>query len=332
MSFKVLNPGLMSTLQDMGRSGYQKDGVNISGAMDGVSLRLANLLVGNEEGEAALEITLSGPTLEFTADTLIAITGADFSPMIDGVRVKMNRPVAVVAGSVLKFGGCLTGCRAYLAVAGGYDVPEVMGSRSTYVRGGVGGYQGRPLMKGDVLDSGTAGSYAGHLMRNLLDRGARSFRAVPWYAGLPHISEKELKRPVGILPGMQMNAFRAASLHDLWTKSFRISNASDRMGYRLEGPKLLLKKPLEMISEIAVFGTMQVPPDGNPIILMADHQSIAGYPKIAQVIGADLPRLAQMRPGSSISFCEVSMEEAEGRLLEQERYLHSLKIALKYKT
>lgn len=331
MSFKVLSPGLMSTLQDFGRQGYQKEGVNNSGAMDIISLRLANMLVGNDEHEAALEITLAGPTLEFTADTLIAITGADLSPMIDGISVKMNRPVAVVAGSVLKFGGCLKGCRAYLSMAGGYDVPMVMGSKSTYVRGSVGGYQGRALAKGDVLGSGQAGSYARHLLKYLLCKGARSFRAASWYVSLPHLSGKEMRRPIGTLQGLQMGAFSDESLHDLLTKQFTITNASDRMGYRLEGPRLLLKEPLEMISEIAVFGTVQVPADGNPIILMADHQSIAGYPKIAQVIGADLPRLAQMRPGTKISFREVPLKEAEEQLLEMERYLSSLKIALKHK-
>lgn len=331
MSFKVLSPGLMSTLQDLGRIGYQKEGINTSGAMDVISLRAANLLVGNEEDEAALEITLIGPTLEFTADTLIAITGANLSPQIDGMPVKMNRPVAVIAGSVLKFGGCVKGCRAYLAVAGGYDVPQVMGSKSTYVRGGVGGYKGRNLMKGDILDSGVASSSASRLMKSLLDRGAKSFRAASWFVGLPHLSKGRAGQPIGITQGLQMGAFTDESLHQLVAAPYRITTSSDRMGYRLEGPKLLLKEPLEMISEIAVFGTVQVPADGNPIVLMADHQSIAGYPKIAQVIAADLPRLAQMKPGEKLSFAEVSQEEAEDRLLEQERYLCSLRIALKYK-
>ncbi len=329
MSLKVLRAGLLSTLQDLGRYGFQKYGVNVAGAMDAAALRLANILVGNDEREAALEMALTGPTLEFTADTLIPITGGDFEPVSDGVRVILHCPVAVKAGAVLKFGACRRGCRAYLAVAGGYNVPVIMNSKSTYLRGAMGGHQGRKLQKGDVLDCGEPGDYSAHMLKSLLQQGAKSFRRACWFLEPDYLRPAQLARPVRITRGLQSNAFKEEALHDLVTKPFKITTSADRLGYRLQGPKLELKQPLEMISEIAVCGTVQVPPDGNPIILMADHQSVAGYPKIAQAIAADLPKLAQLRPGTSVQFELITVEEAERLYLEQEKYIENIRIAVK---
>ena len=328
MSFKVLRPGLLSSLQDIGRIGYQKYGINVSGAMDVLSLRLANILVGNKENEAALEITMTGPTLEFLSDTLIAIVGANLSPVIDGVAVRMNRPVAVKAGAVLKFGACQKGCRAYLAAAGGYDVPEVMGSKSTYLRGGLGGYQGRALQKGDIVDCGKPSSFGEHTLHFLLMKGARSFRIANWFVNPPHMEDANLAAPIRLTKGMQMEAYKDECVEAFLQETFKVTTSADRLGYRMQGPQIELKAPLEMISEVATFGSVQVPPDGNPIILMADHQSVAGYPKIAQVISADLARVAQYKPGSRMSFRLISVEEAEEICFEQERYLESVKIAV----
>lgn len=328
MSFKVLRAGLLSTLQDLGRFGYQKFGINVAGAMDPVSLRLANILVGNDEGEAALEITLTGPILEFNADSLIALTGADLAPVIDGVAVKMNCPVAVKAGSILKFGACKKGCRTYLALAGGYDVPAVMQSKSTYVRGGIGGVKGRALHKGDLIDGGQPGEYAEHLLKLLLAKGARSFRAAKWFISPPHMDFHNLARPIRIMPGLQIDAYTKESVQELVTEPFKITTSADRLGYRLQGPAVNLREPLEMISEIATYGTIQVPPDGNPIILMADHQSVAGYPKIAQVASVDLCRVAQYKPAALLYFEFITVEQAEALYLEQEKYLANIKIAV----
>lgn len=328
MSFKVLRPGLLSSLQDVGRIGYQKYGINVSGAMDVLSLRLANILVGNKETEAALEITLTGPTLEFLSDSLIAITGGNLSPVIDGVAVKMNRPVAVIAGSVLKFGACKTGCRAYLAVAGGYDVPEVMGSKSTYLRGGLGGYEGRALQKGDLVDCGKPNPFGERLLHFLLMKGAHSFRVANWFVSPLHMAEATLAAPIRLTKGMQIDAYKEECVQAFLEQKFTVTTSADRLGYRMQGPQIELAAPLEMISEVATFGSVQVPPDGNPIILMADHQSVAGYPKIAQVISTDLARVAQYKPGAKMSFELITIEEAEQICFTQERYLESIKIAV----
>lgn len=331
MSFKVLRPGLLSTLQDLGRYGYQKFGINVAGAMDTTSLRLANILVGNEEGEAALEITVTGPTLEFTSDSLISITGAELSPVIDGVRVKMNRPVAVIAGSVLKFGACEKGCRAYLAVAGGYSVPYVMQSKSTYLRGEIGGFEGRALKKGDIVDSGELNEYAEHMLKSLLAKGAKSFRIADWYISPMHLKKHQLNGPIRITRGLQADFFKETSLQDLATKPYVVTTSADRLGYRLTGAKIELQEPLEMISEIATCGTVQAPPDGDLIVLMSDHQSVAGYPKIAQVATVDIDRVAQYKPAGKISFEWITLEEAEELYLERERYIENIRIAVKSK-
>ncbi|HIU64552.1 MAG TPA: biotin-dependent carboxyltransferase family protein [Candidatus Avacidaminococcus intestinavium] len=328
MSIKVIKPGLLSSVQDLGRIGFQKYGINVAGAMDVVSLRLANILTGNQEGEAGLEITMTGPTLEFMSDTLIALTGADLSPVIDGMPVRMHRAVAVKAGSILKFGTCLKGCRTYLAVAGGFDVPAVMASKSTYLRGALGGFQGRALQKGDVLYSGTPSERAKHCLLALLARGARSFRIADWFLSPPHLLEPEFHKPLRVLPGLQQHAYKKAAIKAFFTESFNLTTSSDRLGFRLQGPAIALTAPLEMISEIATFGSVQVPPDGNPIVLMADHQSVAGYPKIAQVISADLPRLAQYRPGMQVRFSQIEIAAAEELYFARERYIENTKIAV----
>jgi antagonist of KipI len=328
MSFKVLRPGLLSTIQDLGRYGYQKYGVNVAGAMDTMAMRIGNILTGNAETEAVLEMTLTGPTLEFSSDTLIALTGADFAAVIDGVRVKLNRPIAVKAGAVLKFSSAKKGCRGYLAVAGGYNVPEVMNSKSTYLRGNLGGFKGRALKKGDLVDCGEPEAFANMLLQQLLQKGARSFRAASWFVNPCYMGKKEFDSPIRLTRGLQTEAYTESSLKALVSEPFKITTNSDRLGYRLQGAKIELKEPLEMISEIATFGTMQAPPDGNPIILMADHQSVAGYPKIGQVVWADLPRVAQHKPFSFLQFTFVDVREAENLYLAQEKYLANLKIAV----
>lgn len=328
MSLKIIRPGLMTTLQDTGRFGWQKIGVITSGAMDVYSLRMANILVGNDEHEAAMEITLTGPTIEFTADTLIAITGGDLAPIIDGQVVPTLRPVAVKAGAILKFTACRTGCRAYLAVAGGYDVPRVMGSKSTYLRAGIGGYEGRALQKGDYLTTGEPSEYAQQMMFNLLSSGAHSFMHAKWYISKAHTSRENLKKPIRVMAGLQYDEFTEKAKFDFGDSDFLITTRSDRMGYRLSGPVLSTAKHLEMISEVASLGTIQVPPDGEPIILMADHQTTAGYPVIGQIVSVDVARIAQMKPGDHISFKLISNEEGERLFIDMEKCIENLKIAV----
>lgn len=328
MSLKIIRPGLLTTLQDTGRYGYQKVGVITSGAMDVYSLRLANILVGNDENEAALEITLTGPTIEFTSDTLIAIIGGDFSPIIDGQKVPTLRPVAVKAGAILKFSSCKVGCRAYLAVAGGYDVPKVMGSKSTYLRANIGGFDGRVLKKGDLLNTNEPSEYGQQMMINLLSRGAHSYAHAKWCISKVHTSEKNLRKPIRVMAGLQYDSFSEKAKYDFFATDYLITTQSDRMGYRLEGAKLETNGHLEMISEVACSGTIQVPPNGLPIILMADHQTTAGYPVIGQIALVDVARIAQLKPGDSINFKLISNEEGERLFIAMEKCIENIKIAV----
>ncbi|WP_285842880.1 biotin-dependent carboxyltransferase family protein [Metabacillus litoralis] len=332
MTITTLRSGLLTTIQDLGRYGYQKYGVIVSGAMDSYSLRIANLLVGNSEGEAALEITLMGPTLLFEKDMLIAITGGDLSPTIEGASVPLWRPVFVKKGSKLQFGLQKSGCRAYLAVAGGFAVNEIMKSKSTYLRAEIGGYQGRAIQEGDILEVNSMSEGAFSQIEKLKNKqNKRPFQpanwSVRWNEFLPLIKNPNIR----VLQGAQYEKFTSHSKEQFFTQSFRVSPQSDRMGYRLSGPAIELEEKLEMLSEAVAHGTIQIPPDGNPIILLADRQTTGGYPKIGQVATVDLPVIAQVMPGQSISFTEITLEDAERLYLEKEKNLRQLAVSITYK-
>lgn len=330
MSMTVLRPGLLSSIQDLGRYGFQKYGVIVSGALDSYALRVANILVGNEEGQGALEMTLMGPTLRLEQDMLLAITGGDMAPAINGAAVPMWRPVYVKQGSVLAFRGSKPGCRSYLAVAGGYDIPVVMGSKSTYLRAGIGGFHGRALQQDDVLaGQNSLSEQADRLSKQLAAKlQGHAFAATAWYAAKEHIPQIAQPISVRVTCGSQYEHFTAASKAQFFGQPFQVTTQSDRMGYRLSGPVLTLSEPLEMISEAVALGTIQVPPDGNPIVLLADRQTAGGYPKIAQVAAVDVALIAQTRPGAQIKFQEISLKEAEQLYLEREGYLQQLKQAI----
>ncbi|MED0681185.1 biotin-dependent carboxyltransferase family protein [Aneurinibacillus thermoaerophilus] len=329
MRIKVLRPGLLTTIQDLGRYGFQKQGIIASGAMDPFALRMANLLVGNEENAAALEITLMGPRLEFESDTLISICGADLSPEVDGKPILLWRPVYVRGGSVLAFRGCTSGCRAYLAVAGGFNVEKVLGSRSTYLRAHIGGYKGRALQEGDRLEFGEPSEWGAWQMRMLAAAGGRS---ADWTISSEVFPAYGKNPVVRVIRGAQFDCFTPESRQQFFASAFRVTPQSDRMGYRLQGPQLSLAAPLEMISEAVAPGTIQVPSEGQPIALLADRQTVGGYPKIAQIISVDLPVIAQVKPGEKIRFQEVSLEEAEMLYLTREEQIQQVKqgIALRY--
>lgn len=323
---RVLKPGLLSSIQDLGRTGYQKFGVIASGAMDPFSHRMANLLAGNQENEPTLEITMMGPVLTFEQDTLISICGGDLSPSINGQPIRTWRSVFVKKGSELKFGGCKKGCRAYLAAAGGFAVPEVMNSKSTYLRAGLGGFKGRALKSGDVLETGKPSLHslkmAEYLSKQLLHKTVAendwgiSSKLIPVYVGNPEIR---------ITRGRQFELFSHESRVQLFNDVFEVTAQSDRMGYRLKGPSLALSELAEQISEAVNFGSIQVPPDGNPIVLLADRQTTGGYPKIGQVAAVDLPLLAQAKPGDALRFTEISNEQAQQLLIKREIELKELK-------
>lgn len=299
---EVLRPGLLTTLQDHGRHGLQHLGLCPGGAMDPVALSLANALVGNAQGEAALEITVIGPELLFRQDTLVAVCGAEFKGSFPH-----NRPVLVPAGSRYTVGRAVRGARAYLAVAGGFEVPPVLGSRSTYLPGRFGGWAGRALRHGDVLPLGDdAGKISLQRFEKLKNRQDRSVR---WSAPPLTLPDRE-PIVIHVLDGQHFSSFEAASQRAFFEAVWRIAPDSNRMGFRLSGPVLARAETDEILSGPTCLGTVQVPASGVPIALMADHQTTGGYPKIAEIASADVPRLAQMAPGATVHFARCSLDGA----------------------
>ncbi|WP_209124035.1 biotin-dependent carboxyltransferase family protein [Alkalihalobacillus sp. BA299] len=331
MSITVLRPGLLTTVQDLGRAGLQKYGVIFSGAMDTYALRVANLLVGNEEGEAALEITLTGPELQIEKDVLIALTGGDLSPTIENESIPLWKPVYVRKGSVLRFGPCKSGCRAYLAIVGGINVEEVMGSRSTYLRASIGGFNGRALKAGDCIELRTPSEQSSQLLKELSFEGELPFSAPTWSVNKELYIREKNNNVIRILRGSHYELFTPICRKELFEETFKVTPQSDRMGYRLSGPTLTLSQSFEMVSEAVALGTIQVPPDGNPIILLADRQTTGGYPRIGQVVSIDIPIIAQLKPGETIRFKEVSLKEAEELYLNREKELNELRTGLSLK-
>ena len=331
MSLEILSPGLLSTVQDLGRRGYQKEGIIVSGAMDAFALRTANLLVGNLDKAAGIEITLMGPQIRFTADHLISITGADLSPTVDGKPLKMWRPVRVPKGSTLSFGKPVRGCRAYLAVAGSFELPPVLGSLSTYLRAGLGGMAGRALQAGDVIPCQHPPEASGLIFPEL-GKSADTFKAATWSPD-PALYAPQDEDPavIRVIKGPEYELFSAKSREYLWGEKFQVTPQSDRMGYRLQGVKLRLAEEKELLSSAVSFGTVQVPAEGHPIVLMADHQTTGGYPRIAQVISADFSSMAQLVPGKKIRFREVTLEEAHQLYFEQEQKIEQIKRAIELK-
>lgn len=325
MTMRVLKPGMLSSFQDEGRFGHQPLGVSVVGAMDQRAHRLANTLVGNLTDCASLEITLTGPTLQFTKACCIALCGADLSPAINGKPVAMNRPLVVRAQDELQFGARKHGTRAYLAVHGGFEIPDVLGSQSTYLRSHFGGWHGRALKRGDEIP----------LQRPLnevgkdgvrLDALAKALWNIRLY--LPSVIADSTRARIRLIKSAQWEEFTAASREALLSAPYRISPDSERMGYRLQGPDVLMTTPRQMISEATTFGTIQVPAGGQPIVLMADRQTTGGYPKIAYVASVDLPLLAQMGPGDVVQFELVSLEAAQGLDTARTRAFNELAQAL----
>ena len=328
----VLKSGLMTSIQDLGRNGHQKHGVIVSGAMDPDAHKIANLLIGNDSNSPTMEITLLGPVLEFQEDACIAICGGHLTPIIDGDPVSMGKPVYIKKGSELRFGQPKKGFRTYLAVSGGFEVPMVMDSASTYIRANIGGYEGRPLEKGDHLSFGPKSSLSQTLMEKLRPpKESDHYNEADWFVSREFYLPTTVNKPIRVMQGREFDLFDEQSQTNFFQGKFQIDSKSDRMGYRLTGTPLSLKKKQDILSESVTFGTIQVPPEGNPILLLADRQTTGGYPKIGQVASVDLPRIAQMRPGESLSFTEISHEESQHLLLERERNIKQLQRSLEAK-
>lgn len=324
MSISVLKPGLLTTVQDEGRFGYQQAGLVVSGALDAVALRTANLLVGNPAGAAGLECTLRGPTLRFETAALLALTGADLAASIEGRPVPLGRPVAVRAGALMTFGAPKTAGRAWLAVAGGVAVPLVLGSRATYLRAGLGGRAGRALLADDELPVGEWPATGQRLFASLAPEKSAGWAAARWHFPAPPLASPGAPLVVRALPGPEYEQFAPASQQAFWAESFTVTTEADRMGCRLSGPVLHRLASTELLSSAVTFGTVQVPAGGQPIVLLADRQTTGGYPRLAQVITADWGRLAQALPGTRLRFVPAGLAEAQALYLAQEQRLRTL--------
>lgn len=334
MSLRVLRPGVLTTVQDRGRRGLQHLGIVPGGAMDPTAFEFANALVGNRDGEAALEITLLGPQLAFEEDALIALCGAEFDATLDGQPLPLDRPVLVRAGARLATGRARRGSRAYLGLAGGIALEPVLGSRSTYLPAAFGGLQGRVLRAGDGLPLGPdSAALAAERALRLQMHDVRGMRSVHWSAPSLTLPESEFT-VLHAIEGRHFGAFDAASQRSFFDATWRVSPASDRMGFRLLGPALARLERDEILSEPTCLGTVQVPADGAPIALMADHQTTGGYPKIAEIAGADVPRLAQLAPGAALRFARCTLAEAlELRRVARRRFEAARRgIAWKYQS
>ncbi|MCJ7549307.1 MAG: biotin-dependent carboxyltransferase family protein, partial [Anaerolineae bacterium] len=293
----VLEPGTLTTVQDAGRVGWGRYGIPPSGPMDATAFVAANRLVGNPPGAAALEITLTGPVLRAWRDCLIAVCGAEFELWAGNLTAPTNHAVYVRAGYTLRFGRRLNGARAYLAVDGGIDVPPYLGSRSTYLKGGFGGLEGRALRAGDQLPLGF-----GARSHPISGAGAR------WLA--PVRKATSGAPTVRVVLGPQEDYFSAKTIDRFLGCRYEVTTAADRMGIRLMGARLDHAGETGIVSDGIVTGSIQIPPDGQPIAMMVDHQTTGGYPKIATVIQADLPLLAQRLPGDEVRLAQVTLDEA----------------------
>ena len=309
---EVVSAGLLTTVQDLGRTGYQRFGIPVCGALDPVSLRIANILVGNAESDAGLEITALGPTIRFASDTVVALVGADFAIEVNGSEVRSWESVDVAAGSVLNIGAASDGLRAYLSIAGGIDVPRVMNSRSTDMKGVFGGFEGRALQDGDSLPIADSPHVADWSQRRLPIDISRQ----PTFGQEFHIR---------VILGPQDEEFTRSGIETMLTSEYRVTVDSDRMGCRLEGPDIAHETGPDIVSDGTALGSIQVPGSGQPIILLADRGTTGGYTKIATVIAPDIGLISQALPGARVRFHEVSVDEAHEALREQEEMIREIK-------
>ncbi len=310
-AFEVLEPGILTTIQDRGRFGFGQFGVPPSGALDPFSFHVANLLVNNRGNEACLETTLAGLKLKALQEFVIAITGGDLSPTLNGEPLEMWRAHLLIEGDIIAFKKVRSGCRGYLSISGGFIVPEVMGSRSTYLSGKFGGLEGRPLKKGDIL-------YRPSWSPSLKSVGLRFPEE-----RIPVFEKDAFLRTI---PGPQDDHFTPVGLKTFYSSIYEVSPQSDRMGIRLNGPVIERRDDVEesIISEGLLSGAIQVPGDGKPMILLNELVT-GGYTKIAVVISTDLTRVAQLKPGDRVHFQPITVEEAHQLLKEQKDHLIGFK-------
>ena len=305
MSVTVLKSGLQSTIQDLGRYNHSHFGISSSGAADPLSLKIGNLIVGNKESASAIEMTMLGGEFQFNKECIVAISGSEFDVSLDGKIINHQKAISISKGQILSFRYTKAGARTYLCIKGGIDIDNYLSSKSTHILSGVGGYLGRPILKGDELILGSEGtSRTPIIFNNQLDMNISKIK---------------------IIKGLQNDYFDKCIWEDFISKSFSVSNSSNRMGIRLCGNKILPSNSSEIITEGIPLGAIQVPGSGDPIISFVDHQTTGGYPKIANVISADIHKVGQLKPGDKFEFDLVSKDVAEQLRIDQISFINGLK-------
>lgn len=303
MGIRVLKAGMLTTVQDLGRNGYQSQGFSVAGVMDVRSFKIANLLLDNPENEAVLEFTLIGPTLQFTSETIIAITGGDFQPTINGNPAPMYTALYMNRGDILKFGSARTGSRGYIAFSSYLDIPVVMGSRCTNLKSKIGGFKGRKLHDEDYISFRIKRRYLPFFLSRKLD--------------LDEFDQEEAT--LRVVLGPQNDMFTKEGVRTFLNEEYTVTSDFDRMGCRLDGSFIASKNGSDIISDGIAFGSVQVPSHGKPIILLADRQTTGGYAKIATVATVDIPKLVQRKTDHKIRFKAITVEEAQKLYLEEEK-------------
>lgn len=318
MSLRILKAGIFDSIQDMGRFGYQHFGINPTGVMDRFAAAIANALAGNTADEAVIEMHFPAPVFLFDQAAIIALAGADFNATINGEPVPVNQSLIVNKSSVLQFHSIKNKARCYLAVHDGFKINKWLNSCSTNLKAEAGGLKGNKLKKGDVIELNNKADYSKLLSND-------DFKILPWKAN--EIGETKETKEIFVLPGSEWNWLNSASQEKFLSGSFTITTYSDRMGYRMKGEVLKTITTEELISSAICFGTIQLLPDGQLIILMADHQTTGGYPRMGNIISAQLPWLAQMKAGDTIHFAFTTHKNAEELLINQQLHLLQLKNA-----
>ena len=309
MGIRILKAGMMTTVQDLGRTGYQSQGFSVAGVMDVRSFKIANLLLDNPENEAVLEFTLIGPTLEFTSATIIAITGGDFQPTINGEPAPMYTAIYMNKGDILKFGSARTGSRGYIAFSSYLDIPVVMGSRCTNLKSQIGGFKGRKLQADDYIGFRIKRRYLPFFLSRKLE---------------PENFDQD-NTTLRVVLGPQDSKFSKQGIETFLTTEYTVTSEFDRMGCRLDGAYIAPKESSDIISDGIAFGSIQVPSHGKPIILLADRQTTGGYAKIATVASVDLPKLVQRKTDHKIRFEAITVQEAQKLYLKEQKQLDKMR-------
>jgi antagonist of KipI len=318
--------GLLDTIQDYGRVGYQGEGMAVSGAMDSYSYLVGNLLLNNNRTSASIEMTLVGPHLRFTSPTKISITGANLNPKLNGKNIPLWQVVEVKENDLITFGSSKQGCRCYLSVDGGFQIPQVLGSYSTYVRGKIGGLHGGPLIQQDRLPYNAINKIKEK--GNPLNKETNKHKLVLSHRFQPtFLDEMELR----VVLGPEKERFTEKGLHDFLNQHYTVTPQMDRMGLRLEGISVEHIKGADIISDSIPLGTIQIPANGKPIILMSDRQTTGGYTRIGSVISIDIPKVAQALPRQKIKFVPISVENAQLLYRRRERFFKTLELLINNK-